>query len=107
MAKSEKVKVIFRKEYNEYTKSWDIVAFMPELLARSGYIICFDKICGHGEAEIWYYHNTKKAMPDEYAELLRIMRNIYGYDVLLVRQKINYKDLTSAWEEERKLRCST
>lgn len=37
----EKVKVIFRKEKNPYTNEYEIIAFMPELPANYGRIVCY------------------------------------------------------------------
>ena len=103
----EKLKVIFRKEYNEYTKRWEVIAFMPESSANYGNITCFDKTCGHGEATYGYYLKTRKATPEEYAELLSIMKRIYtdndnseyeGNFELVVKQRLHYDDLINkAW----------
>lgn len=95
----EKIKVIFRKEYNEYTKKYDVIAFLPEIEANYGKIMSYAHIGQHSEADILYYHTTKKATPDEYVELLKELKMIYedGKTELVVRQRLNYKDLQKAW----------
>lgn len=99
----EKVKVIFRKEYNEYTKEWEVIAFFPEFEVRYGNIVCYRHIGQHGTADILYYHTTKKASPDEYAELFKELKSVYYDCELVVKQRLNYRDLDKAWDYDRRL----
>ena len=96
----EKLKVIFRKEYNEYTKEWDVIAFMPEVRVSNGYICYYSHVGQHGEADYLYYlKSTKKATPEEYADLLTELRRIYDDVELVVRERIHHKDLANkAWK---------
>lgn len=99
----EKVKVIFRKEYNEYTKKWDVIAFFPEFRVRYGNIVCYAHIGQHGEADILYYRTTKKTSPDEYAELFKELKSVYYDYELVVKQRLNYRDLYKALDYDRRL----
>lgn len=94
----EKVKVIFRKEKNPYTNDYDVIAFMPELKANYGKIVCYAHIGQHSEADLGYYQNTIKANESEYKLLLNELNGIYNDCELVVKQKINYKDLRNAWK---------
>ena len=94
----KKVKVIFRKEKNPYTNDYEVIAFMPELKANYGKIVCYAHIGQHGEADLGYYQNTKKAIETEYKPLLNELNGIYNDCKLVVKQKINYKDLRNAWK---------
>lgn len=94
----EKVKVIFRKEKNPYINDYDVIAFMPELKANYGKIVCYAHIGQHSEADLDYYQNTIKANETEYKSLLNELKGIYNDCELVVKQKINYKDLRNAWK---------
>ena len=94
----EKVKIIFRKEKNPYTNEYDVIAFMPELKANYGRIVCYAQLGQHSEADLEYYQNTKKANETEYKALLNELNGIYNDCVLVVKQKLNYKDLRNAWK---------
>lgn len=93
----EKVKVIFRKTKNPYTKECEIVAFFPEIDANYGKILSYMHIGQHGEADLEFYQETKKATEAEYKPLLEELKSIYDDCELMVKQKINYKDLRKAW----------
>ena len=89
----EKIKVIFRKH-----RDGNIIAFMPELPANRGNIVCYEHIGQHGEASVQYYHTTEKATADEYAPLYDELREIYDDCELVIRQRLYYDDLTEkAW----------
>ena len=66
----EKVKVIFRKTKNPYTKEYEIVAFFPEIDTNYGKILSYMHIGQHGEADLEFYRETKKATEAEYKPLL-------------------------------------
>lgn len=93
----EKVKVIFRKSKNPYTKEYEVVAFFPEIEANYGRILSYMHIGQHGEADLGFYHETKKAIEEEYKSLLEELKVIYDDCELVVKHKINYKDLQKAW----------
>lgn len=93
----EKVKVIFRKAKNPYSKKYEVVAFFPEIEANNGRILSYMHIGQHSEADLGFYHETKKATEEEYKPLLEELKVRYDDCELVVRQKINYKDLYKAW----------
>lgn len=93
----EKVKVIFRKVKNPYTKECEIVAFFSEASANYGRILSYMHIGQHSEADLEFYQSTKKATEAEYKPLLEELKAIYDDCELMVKQKINYKDLRKAW----------
>ena len=92
----EKVKVIFRKAKNPYTNEYEVVAFFPEIEANYGRILSYMHIGQHSEADLGFYHVTKKATETEYKPLLEELKAIYEDCELIVKQKINYKDLDKA-----------
>lgn len=94
----EKVKVIFRKAKNPYSKRYEVVAFFPEIEANNGRILSYMHIGQHSEADLGFYHETKKATEEEYKPLLEELKVRYDDCELVVRQKINYKDLHKAWK---------
>lgn len=94
----EKVKVVFRKEKNPYTNDYDVIAFMPELKANYGKMVCYATMGQHSEADLEYYHNTKKATEVEYEPLLNELKMVYNDCILEVKQKVYYKDLIKAWK---------
>ena len=88
----QKTKVIFRKEKNEYTGDWDVVAFFPETYGEDGIgkLTCYAHIGQHGTADIMYYFTTKKATPEEYKDLYNELTNLVGYN-LRVMQRMTYR----------------
>ena len=89
----ENLKVIFRK-----TKDGEIVAFFPEASANFGNILSYMHIGQHGEASLEFYQEIKRATEAEYKPLLEELKSIYDDYELIVKQKINYKDLRNAWK---------
>lgn len=94
----EKVKVIFRKAKNPYTKEYEVVAFFPEIEANYGRILSYMHIGQHSEADLEFYQEAKKAVEAEYKPLLEELKAIYDDCELVVKQKISYKDLRNAWK---------
>ena len=91
----EKVKVIFRK-----IKGEQVIAFFPEFHVQRGNIMSYMHMGQHGEASLEFYYSTKKANPQEYEPLLNELKAVYDDCILTVRQKLNYKDLLTAWKME-------
>ena len=91
----EKVKVIFRKN-----KNGEVIAFFPEFHVQHGNIMSYMHIGQHSEASLDFYYSTKKASVQEYDTLFNELKTIYDDCVLVVKQKLNYKDLLSAWRME-------
>lgn len=93
----EKVKVIFRKVKNPYANEWDIVAFLPETPACYGNIMSYIHDGQHDEASMEFYWSTKKATPEEYADLLEELKGVYYDCELVVKQRMNYDDVRKSW----------
>lgn len=93
----EKVKVVFRKAKNPYTHEYEVIAFFPEIEANYGNILSYMHIGQHSEASLEFYWTTKKATETEYRPLLEELKVRYDDCKLVVRQKVNYKDLHKAW----------
>ena len=91
----EKVKVIFRK-----IKDGQVIAFFPEFHVQRGNIMSYMHIGQHGEASLDFYYSTAKANAQEYELLFNELKTIYNDCVLVVKQKLNYKDLLTAWKME-------
>lgn len=84
-----KTKVVFRKD----KKTKDVIAFLPEIEVNFGNIMSYQHIGQHGEASYLYYlTDTIKATEDEYSDLFQELNSIYE-NSLIVKQKINRKDL--------------
>lgn len=102
----EKTKVIFKKEYNSYTKSWDVFAVFPEFKASYGNLQCFTSE-GWTECSYGYYATAKKASSDEYANTLEYLGKVFdGSDgddplELVVVQKISTKMYNAILENWR------
>lgn len=94
----EKVKVIFRKAKNPYTKEYEIIAFFPEAPANFGNILSYMQLGQHGEASHDFYMTTKKATKEEYQALYNELKGIYYDCELVVKRKIYYRDLLKAWK---------
>lgn len=89
----DKLKVIFRKE-----TGGAVVAFLPELPASRGNVVCYAHTGQHSEASIEYYHSTTTALPSEYEPLHDELKRIYSDIELSVKRRITYTDLTGkAW----------
>ena len=93
----EKLKVIFRKAKNPYTNEYEVVAFFPEIEANYGRILSYMHIGQHSEADLGFYHITKKATEEEYKPLLNELKVRYDDCELVVKQKLYYNDLVKAW----------
>ena len=91
----DKVKVIFRKD-----GEGNIIAFLPELRVNHGNIMSYMHIGQHSEASLDFYYSTAKANVQEYESLFNELKIIYGDCVLVAKQKLNYKDLLTAWKTE-------
>ena len=90
----EKIKVIFRKIDS------DIIAFFPELHANYTCIMSYMHIGQHSEASLRFYHESKTATIEEYTPLLEELKAVYNDCELVVRQRINYHDLSEkAWNK--------
>lgn len=88
-----KLKVIYRKD-----SDGKVTAFMPELPANYGKIVCYAHMGQHSEASIEYYHSTETALPSEYEPLHKELKAIYNDYELSVKRRLTYSDLTDkAW----------
>lgn len=104
----EKTKVIFRKEYNPYIKSWECIAIFPEFEANYGRMQCYTSE-GWTECSMDYYHNTQKAKPEEYTDMYKYLKDIFEVNTygdeplqLVIAQKISskmYDELARMWNK--------
>ena len=87
------VKVIFRMD------KWldECIAFFPELPGTNDYLMnCTSYVhCGqHGAASFnYYFESTRPAMPEEYADLLAELTQIYNDCTLKVCKRMIYADM--------------
>ena len=94
----EKLQVIFRMVYNPYTKRYECEAFLPEDPVRYGRIGNYAHIGQHSEASLEYYWKSKKASPEQYAELYKELQRIYDDVILVIKQRLNYDILRKNWQ---------
>ena len=88
----EKTKVIYRKD-----EDGNILAFLPEISANVGNIMCYAHTGQHGEATLEYYQSTKEATPNEYKELHKELQGIYNDVELDIKRRLYYADLRKNW----------
>lgn len=88
--------VIFRKE--KYFGKFVIAAYFNNTAARYGRIVCYTHGEGYNEANVSYYvEETKKAMPEEYADLLKELKENYSDFGIVVKKRMNYDTLRENW----------
>lgn len=90
----EKLKVIYRKE-----AGGEIVAFLPELPAARGNIVCYTHTGQHSEASTDYYSHTEAATPAEYNNLHSELKAIYNDVELSIKKRIYRGDLEKSWRK--------
>lgn len=93
----EKLQVIFRMVYNPYIKAYQCEAFLPDAPVRYGRIGNYAHIGQHSEASLDYYYKSKKASPEQYAELYKELQGIYDDVTLVIKQRLNYDILRKNW----------
>lgn len=103
----EKLPVVFRKSEGE------VVAVFPTLpFTYEGRLMtCYAHVGQHGGACFQWYSRTKRAKPEEYAELLTELKSIYETDLdgegafeLVVYQRIQPSHRRAFWDEVNRLR---
>ena len=94
----EKLQVIFRMVYNPYIKAYQCEAFLPDAPVRYGRIGNYAHIGQHSEASLEYYWKSKKASPEQYAELYKELQRIYDDVILVIKQRLNYDILRKNWQ---------
>lgn len=87
-----KLKVIYRKE-----AGGEVVAFLPELPAARGNIVCYAHTGQHSEASTEYYSSTEVATPAEYNDLHTELKAVYNDVELSIKKRIYRGDLEKAW----------
>lgn len=98
----EKLKVIFKKEYNPYTEKWEVFAVFPTLPATYGNFQCYTSE-GWTECSYEYYATARRAFSHEYAEMLTYLEKQFdGSDgdepcELVVGRRISYDMCITAW----------
>ena len=94
----EKLQVIFRMVYNPYIKAYQCEAFFPDAPVKYGRIGNYAHIGQHSEASLEYYWKSKKASPEQYAELYKELQRIYDDVILIIKQRLNYDILRKNWQ---------
>ena len=77
--------VIFRKD-----ESGEITAFFPDTY-KLGELVCYQHIGQHSMASIGYSRKSKPALKKGYTSLLNELVNLVGYDDLVIRKRIRYR----------------
>lgn len=98
------MKVIYKKEYNPYTKQWNILAIFPELEANYGRLQCFCREEGWNECTYDYYWKCKSTKAEEYAELHEYLQAEFD-EPLEIRKRIStkmYDELCAMWRKSIK-----
>lgn len=72
--KPEIIPVVFRKDRG---KNPEITAVFPTLTERPGMMTCYAHVGQHGTCSLQWYWSTRRATPEEYADLLAELRDIY------------------------------
>lgn len=88
--------VIFRKEKS--CNGSVIAAYFGNVTARYGRILCYTHEEGYNEADVSYYvAATKKATPEEYADLLEELKEECSDFEIVVKKRMNYDTLRKNW----------
>lgn len=61
--------ILFYWTPEEDEKDRDIIAFMPDITVRPGYIACYQHVGMHGCASRGYMEECTPATPEEYRDL--------------------------------------
>jgi hypothetical protein len=72
-------KVVFRVIRGE------VNAFIPDIKANAGNILCYAHVGQHSEASLGYYRLGRLATPEEYAALKAELESI-GYKVKVIKR---------------------
>lgn len=79
-----------------------LTALLPYGLTSRGTLQCYAHVGQHGEASLDWYHTTKRATPEEYADLLTELRSIYEAEPdavrLVVKQRLPRNWREHAWK---------
>lgn len=83
----EKLPVIFRKQRQADHKG-EIVAVFPTLVERNNMRTCYAHMGQHSACSRAWLLSTDLATPEEYAPLLRELRQVYSDVTLVVRKRV-------------------
>ena len=81
----EITRVIFKKDYNKWIKQWDVFACFPDMPANYGRTVIYQHVGQHGEGDVLYCANCKRATMDEYYPLMQELESL-GYNLKIVRK---------------------
>ena len=81
----EITRVIFKKDYNNWIKEWEVFACLLDYPVNPGKVIIYQHVGQHSEASINYCANCKRATIDEYMPLFQELESI-GYNLKVVRK---------------------
>ena len=97
---TETLDVVFRKHMGEIT------AVFPSECGGDAYdMTCYVHVGQHGTCDQGWYNKTRRAKPDEYADLLAELRQIYAPEYrLVVKQKQTPKHRRMRREQWERIR---
>lgn len=96
MGNKSVLNVIFRKEKS--CNGSVVAAYFGNVTARYGRILCYTHEEGYNEADVSYYvAATKKAVPEEYADLLEELKEECSDFEIVVKKRMNYDTLRKNW----------
>lgn len=78
-------RVIFKKDYNKWIKQWEVFACFPDQPANYGRVVYYAHIGQHGEGDISYCANCKRATMDEFMPLFQELESL-GYNLKVIRK---------------------
>lgn len=105
MNASEKLDVLFRRSRRKEPEGLaaEVTAVFPTECGTNRYdMTCYAHVGQHGTCDSGWYNATRKAKPDEYADLLAELRQIYAPEYkLVVKQKITPQHRAARERQEK------
>jgi hypothetical protein len=84
---TEQTVVIFRKWNKSFDNGQSIIALFPYINGSMNYVMSYEHIDQHGDADYHYVvSNSKLAKPEEYADLKKELEDI-GYNLKIAKKK--------------------
>lgn len=88
--------VVFRKEKS--CNGSVIATYFDNATAWRGHILCYTHEKQYSEVDISYYERcTKNAAPEEYADLLKELKERHSDFEIVVKKRVNYDTLRKNW----------
>ena len=102
MDKMQTLPVIFKKHYDRDSRTWDVTAFLPTVPENydGTAMTCYQHVGQHGGASFPFFWSGKKCKPEDYADLLAEMQDIYTNDPDDPIQLVVYQKRTPKMRDE-------